>query len=190
MSKDGLKLKSDDIAGVYLHAWFWCFMPHFWGSSLKSSLFPFSLQSLNFNRLLRASGFSGMTTDCKHSRKSFQILSAVISPGTNNSSLQLFSKVHPTYWTDTACYFLTSPCASVRVPSFWERLHLYLLNVWKGNGQFQQFEVRQRKSLRKQNLAFQGEGARFNQRKGNRSHFDIKEFWLKGSNKASRPGEF
>lgn len=37
--------------------------------------------------------------------------------------------------------FLTSPCARVSTPSFWERLHLYLLNVRKGNGWFQQFEV-------------------------------------------------
>jgi hypothetical protein len=64
------------------------FMSHFWRVPHLNSLFfsPFSLQSLKFNCLLRASGFSGMTTDCKHSRESFQILSlyypqALITPG-------------------------------------------------------------------------------------------------------------
>lgn len=79
---------------------------------LKFPLFSFSLQLFSFNCLLRAFGVSGMTIDCKHSRKSFQILSAVISPGTNNFRLQLFSKECPTSWINTVYQFPYQPLSS------------------------------------------------------------------------------
>lgn len=139
MSKDGLKLKSDDIAGVYLHAWFWCFMSHFWGSpsNPRFSHFLYNhstsiafLGHLDFLEWLLIANIPGRVF------KYFllQFPQAPITPAFNfslkcarHTGLILFAS------------FLTSPCASVSTPSFWERLHLYLPNVWKGNGWFQQF---------------------------------------------------
>lgn len=58
--------------------------------------------------------------------------------------------------------FLTSPCTRVSIPSFWERLHLYLLNVRREMGDFNSLKYGNGKEFEKTERGIPGEGARFN----------------------------
>lgn len=180
---------------IYLYAWIWCLTSHFsWiCPCLKSPLFPFPLQSLSFNGLLRAFGFPGMSIDCKHSRKCFPILSAVISPGTNNLSFSLKCARHLGLILFPSS--LTSPWALVSVLPASGKGYKSDISIFWACGKENEMistvgSTVMVKSLRKQNLASQEGRGEIQLKKRKQNYFDFKEYWLKESNKHQGLGSF